>query len=351
MWRSGIGVAGESRPRQPAARLAIQCVAGTILGLLSILLSGCATAPATVQDSPPYAFAVLDDGSPAARHAPVFVPQNYTALYNRIGTPRARRNEAGNVRVYVDPIEPTVYLQQQTFTTARGHFTNYIYRVHLPQVPVRWIPFHLTAGPNGGLIVIVTVDAADRPLLLTTVHTCGCYLAMVPTQFYPRDALPLNWPAAGNTQKVYGERLPARLGYSPAPPSSDRVAVWLREGTHRIMHLERVDQQALTSRYRVIPMAMRDADDLLALPLPGGGTTSFFYESGRNQGYVKNTRKPFERLLMSWWALDWNVGVDKRLGPAAETGTVFYTSLKPWARQESDLWNFPAFLDFWGFTL
>jgi len=319
--------------------------------LLLILLAGCATGPAALRDTPPYAFTVIDDGSPAAHHAPVFVPENYAEHYNRIGIARARRTEEGDVRVYVDPAVPSVYVQQQVFTTARGKFTNYIYRVHLPEVPVRWIPFHLTAGPNGGLIIIVTVDAADRPLLLTTVHSCGCYLALLPTQFYPADALPQDWPKVGDTQRIYGERLPAHIAYSPAPPSSDRVAVWLREGTHRIMHLERLEQRALTNTYRVIPMAMRSAEDLLALPLPDGGTTSFFYESGRKQGYVKNTRKPFERLLMSWWALDWNIGVDKRLGPAAETGTVFYTSLKPWAREASDLWNFPAFLRYWGFTL
>lgn len=345
------GVLIWSPERRPSTQQAIQCVGGIILGLLLIMLAGCATGPASLRDAPAYAFAVVDDGSPAARHAPVFVPESYAERHNRIGTARARRTNEGETEVYVDPSEPTVYVQQQRFTTDRGEFTNYIYRVHLPEVPVRWIPFHLTAGPNGGLIIVVTVDATDRPLLLTTVHTCGCYLALVPTQFYPDDALPEDWPKVGDSQHVYGERLPAHVAYSPAPPSSSRVALWLREGTHRIMHLERIDGPALGRAYRVVPMTMRSAEDLLALPLPEDGATSFFYESGRKKGYVKNTVKPFERLLMSWWALDWNVGVDKRLGPATETGTVFYTSLKPWARAASDLWNFPAFLTFWGFAL
>lgn len=54
---------------------------------------------------------------------------------------------------------------------------------------------------------------------------------------------------------------------------------------------------------------------------------------------------------MSWWAFDWYVGENKRLGPAEETGTTFYTSLKFWARDKSDIWNFGSFLKYWGWGL
>lgn len=86
------------------------------------------------------------------------------------------------------------------------------------------------------------------------------------------------------------------------------------------------------------------------LPLDGG-YGAFFEGEGERRGYVRDSRKPWERLLMSWWALDAQVGEDKDLGPAAETGVIFYPSLKPWARQDTDLWRFPAFLDYWGWTL
>lgn len=346
---TGIPTDSGALVRRFAARETIQNLAAASLGLFLTLLAACSTAPVTIRDTPPYAYSVIDDGNPAAVHAPVFVPQDFSASHNRIGTPSARRDEEGKISVYVDPARPTVYLQQQAFATARGKFINYIYRVHLPEVPLSWIPFHLTAGPNGGLIVVVTVDESDRAVLITTVHTCGCYLALVPTQLYPEDALPRDWPT--DIQTVYGERLPARITLSATPGSGERLTFWLRDGTHRVMHLEPVEAEALASTYQVIPMAMRNEGELLELPLPDGGTTSFFYGEGRKRGYVKNTRKPFELLLMSWWALDLNVGVDKRLGPADEVGTVFYTSLRPWARKQSDLWNFPAFLHFWGFSL
>ncbi len=98
-------------------------------------------------------------------------------------------------------------------------------------------------------------------------------------------------------------------------------------------------------RADLAPIAALDA-------LPADGqTTSFFETSGARKGYVKGSSKPLERLLISWWALDWRVGQDKRYGPAEEMNTTFYTSLKPWRREQSDMWPFAEFLRYWGWRL
>ena len=99
----------------------------------------------------------------------------------------------------------------------------------------------------------------------------------------------------------------------------------------------------------VAPMAQLKR--LPLAPLDDGTTTSLYHEEGSARGYVKNAFKPFELLLMSWWVLDARVGVDKEYGPAEETGTVFYTSLRPWKRKDSDMWPFADFLAFWGWRL
>ena len=93
-----------------------------------------------------------------------------------------------------------------------------------------------------------------------------------------------------------------------------------------------------------------DSEQLHQLLL-GDGVTSFYHQSGPQKGYVKNSIKIWERLWMSWWVLDLRVGSDKLLGDPAETGTVFYTSLKPWRRDESNLWHFERFLNYWGWRL
>jgi hypothetical protein len=87
------------------------------------------------------------------------------------------------------------------------------------------------------------------------------------------------------------------------------------------------------------------------LDLGNGATTSFYETAGDRRGYVKESYKPRERLFMSWWALDWRVGEDKKLGRDKDDGIEFYTSLKPWARSASDMRDFAAFLKYWGWRL
>jgi len=98
-------------------------------------------------------------------------------------------------------------------------------------------------------------------------------------------------------------------------------------------------------------MPLKPLKMLEGLALPDGGSTSFYETEGSRKDYVKNSQKPWERLLMSWWAFDWRVGEDKKLGRDLQDGGRFYTSLKFWARDASDLRDFPRFLRYWGWKL
>lgn len=320
------------------------------LALAAALLCGaCAVGPPPAPEPAGLPAAYVPEGEgPAARFAPVLVPHRTDLPYNRVGTPVARTDAKGRIRVAIDPDRPAVYFQAVPFTTPRGAYTNLVYRVHFTRVPYRMRPSHVSAGTNVGLLVIVTVDADDNPLLVTTVHTCGCYLAFFPTPFLPPEAYPEGWPA--KRQKVLGERLPARLAL-PAGVGTPRLVLQLREGTHRVMDAALLHPDAVAAAYAAVPAPLVPMADLDRLPLPDGGTTSLFVTQGDHRGFVRGSHKPFERLLVSWWALDWRVGVDKRYGPREDMDTVFYTSLKPWAHDESDLWRFADFLAYWGWKL
>jgi len=54
---------------------------------------------------------------------------------------------------------------------------------------------------------------------------------------------------------------------------------------------------------------------------------------------------------LSLFSLDFFVGTDKVYSDCRETSNPFYTSLKPWNRKASDMWNFTEFLEFWGWRL
>jgi hypothetical protein len=320
--------------------------AGLLAGLA--LLTGCATIPAP-ETRNSVAFVAADDGTLAARHAPAVIPEYPATSWNRIGRPSAGRDARGRERIFVDPERPAIYFQQRSFETAARRYTNLIYRVHFERVPFSLVPFHLTAGRNSGLLFVVTLDDAERPLLLTTVHSCGCYLAFVPTSHLPREA----WPPRrdGGEQRVFGIALPGLLDWPDTPDGDPRALIFTRHGTHRVHDLGVADRAALARGFELVETELLPIDALKALPLGDGGTTSFYHHRGFRRGYVKGATKPFELLFMSWWSLDLHVGVDKEYGDRDETGTVFYTSLKPWARGASDMWRFAEFLEYWGWRL
>lgn len=311
--------------------------------IMVVLLNACATAPQSPPVEKPVAYVVQDTTTIQGRHAPIFLIENNDVAYNRIGTPQASVADDGKETIRVDPGQATFYVRQQAFTTPGGTYTNLIYRVHFAEVPGGWAPFHLTAGKNVGLLVVITLNPRHEPLLITTVHTCGCYLAFVPTSFLSADTWPQGWNKG--RQEVYGENLPGFLDAAGGPSGGVRPFIVLRDGTHRVKDIRWSEVGAIAP---VVQTGFQPLEALEMLELGNGTTTSFYETFGNRRGYVKQSYKRRERLLMSWWALDWRVGEDKKLGLDKTDGIEFYTSLKPWARSASDMRDFAAFLKYWG---
>lgn len=296
-----------------------------------------------------YAPAVTDAGDPLLeRHTPLFVAHSSEKPYNRIGTPSATYDDYGREKIFIDADKPAIYTQVRHFTTDRGTYTNLIYRIHFSAIPFNLLPFNLTAGRNVGLLLVVTLDASGHPLLYTSVHTCGCYKAFTPTSNLPSSRYPKDWPQG--MVKVYGEKLPARLDLTGM--EAPRLMVSLRPQVHRVMDLRVIDGGAFSagSGYDVLAAPLVPAETLQNLPLDGR-TTSFYHKHGVLKGHVKGSVKFWETLLMSWASLDFFVGTDKAYADPAETDNPFYTSLKPWNRDESNMWYFGQFLAFWGWDL
>ena len=309
--------------------------------VLAFGLTSCAGVPRV--DVPQRAYVAYNDGSLLASYAPIFVLQTYADPYNRIGSPSAQLVD-GAEQIYVDPDRPVIFAEQREFRTARGAYTNLIYRVHFERVPFP----ELTTGHNVGIFVIVTLDQQRQPVLITTVHTCGCYLVFVPTSCLPADALPKGWNSSG--QDAYGEHMPGHLEVPRPFDEGYRPVVYLRDRTHRVMDIRIQSIAEAGWRYDVVPARIRPLDSLERLPLDGG-VTSFYETEGPRTGYVKGSRKPLEMLFMGWMALDFRVGRDKKLAPRDQMSTTLYTSLKFWRRSDSDLYPFADLLRYWGWSL
>lgn len=307
--------------------------------LAGFVLSGCAARPTAIGVSGLH-YTSLDESSRLGRYAPVIVPQETHLSHNKIGSAAARFDQQGNEEIYITTEQPVFYTSERAFTARSGRqYSNLYYRFHFTHVP----QLRLTAGRNVGLYVVITLNQQQQPVLITTVHTCGCYLAFIPTSYLSVEAYPDDWDIA--SQRVYGEKLPGKLDYPVGFNMGLRPLIYLRSDNHRVMDVELGSLSSLADT--PIPVEMKPVEALERLPL-GNGYTSFFHHDGRHQGYVKGSFKPWELLLMSWWAFDLHIGSDKQLGDPVETDTVFYTSLKPWARDESNMWLFADFLDYWG---
>ena len=278
---------------------------------------------------------------------PAFLIKESDEQYNKIGMPGVREAANQKLEIFVAPDTPAIFFETQEFTTPRGTYKNLLYRIHFEQVPFHLGKFNLTAGKNPGILIICTLDAKGQLLLVTTVHTCGCFLAFFPTKALPNEFFPPDWPV--EPQRVYGYNLPSLLQSAPSD-DSERIIFTLESETHRISDVVISAHEDLQKYDGTVAMGIFSMNTLYHLPFKNG-TESFFEMDGTRKGYVRNNTKLLERLLISWWAFDLHVGEDKAYGSADTSETVFYTSLKFWDRKASDLKNFPRFLRYWGWKL
>ena len=247
----------------------------------------------------------LPAGLPA-RVSPVFLVNHPEHAFNRIGSPQVVITGDDRQQVLVDSDNPVIYVETSGFSTARASYTNVVYRIHFAETPFGWFPFQLSAGKNVGLLVIITCNRQGQPLLITTLHTCGCYLAFVPTSFLAPAAYPECW-RENQRQWVFGQHLPSRLDFAGRDWRTAQVVLELAGSSHRVRDIRLLDGPVPAGLpLRQAPLQPLAALDAIAVD--DGTTVSFFETSGARAGYVKNSRKIWERLLISWWALDWRVG-------------------------------------------
>ncbi len=277
------------------------------------------------------------------RYAPVFVIEHHEMAFNKIGTPAAKRNHRGREKVYVDPSHPTVYTEVEHFETARGSYTNLIYRIHFEANPFTWVPLNVSAGKNVGAISIVTLNASDEPVWLTTVQSCGCYHAIIPTDYLPEDAYPEGW--RNSELVVYGEHLPGQLPIKAQADAMPRIVIQIRSGSHRCMGVSLEPLEGVASGMALIPTPAAPMASLKALPLADGSTTSFYHAHGHRKGLVKGAYKPLETLLFGLWSWDHNVGQDREYGAKEQVGRRFYTTLFFARKKEADMWHYAQYLE------
>ena len=171
------------------------------------------------------------------------------------GAPRWRA--AGELAV--DTGDTVVY-QRLTHTLVRGQaLVQLVYTAWFSERPKRGA-FDLLGGALDGLIVRITLAPDGRPLLVDTIHACGCYHL-----FFPAAGVTLRPGAPVEEEWAF---VPAAL---PRWQPGDRVAIRVASATHDVIGLSAVPSTRpdLTARYQRRPYSQ-----LRQLPTPDGGVRS-----------------------------------------------------------------------------
>jgi len=267
--------------------------------------------------------------------------------YNRIGTPMLYPGLLFGVKARVDPEVPAAFVERREDRIAGRPVIQLVYRVHFEKIPLRFSRYFFEAHRNPGLIVMLTSDAETGELLFaSTVHTCGCYLAIVPTDAVDPAWLPEDWPAE---QRLFGQRLPGRLS---AQAVARGLRITVESKSHRVTAMEAGPLAADADRSVELPLV--PMTQLEALPIQGsdGQTGSFYYTGGPLRGHVRGSWNPWEGLtLFGLISLDPTVGMDKQFGDPELTGTPFYTILWFWQHERSRLDRMDVLLRTLGFRL
>ncbi len=205
-----------------------------------------------------------------AAHAPVFDIEAERE-YDRIGAPRWR--SAGQLAV--DTGEAVVY-QRLTHTLVQGRaLVQLVYTAWFSERPKRGA-FDLLGGAIDGLIVRITLSPDGRPLLVDTIHACGCYHL-----FFPAAGVTLRSGAPADEEWAF---VPAAL---PRWQAGDRFAIRISSASHDVIGLSTVPstQPDVTARYQ-----RRAESQLRRLPTPDGGVRSLYGPDGLVAGSERAER-------------------------------------------------------------
>ena len=215
--------------------------------------------------------------------APVFEIEsrdgNTLAPFDRFGVPIWPARDAAAPRL--DTTQPVVF-RRSTHTLVGGRWLRQqVYTAWFTERPASGA-FDVLSGTLDGVIVRLTLAPDGAPLMVDTIHTCGCW-----HQFFPAPGVDLR---SGAPQHMEWAFVPATL---PPHAPGQRMVVRLASATHHVMSVTAASGPA-GKRY-----FLRDENELRALPLAGGSGSRSLYAA---DGLVRGTERA-ERFLF------WPMGI------------------------------------------
>ena len=213
-----------------------------------------------------------------AQYAPVFdieTPKgagaNARSHTDHFGALRFTTNDTPGI----DIDNPVAY-QRIAFTRYRGQtLTQLVYSIWFPERPASQM-IDLLAGHLDGVMIRITLDERGIPLLVDSIHSCGCYHLFFPT---PRLS-----PRPAPQSHMEWAFIPATL---PLLGAGQRVQLRLASASHYLVDIRPFDNvlRAADIRY-----GLRDDNELRSLPIMNAGHKSVFGNDGIIDGSERGER-------------------------------------------------------------
>lgn len=210
-----------------------------------------------------------------AAFAPV-IELEHDAAHNRIGTPLW----TGRGKPNVNTAQPRVFHALDSVRFGDAVLPR-IYYVYWFNSRPKSHPLDILGGRLDGMTLRLTLDAEGRPLLLESLHNCGCY-----HQYYPLQTLYERDPSG------YAEP-PLVLPGPGLPNAVQRLTVVLRDRSHYLRHLYLSDSDQRSSDPRAQPYLLTHYDSLRSLAANAGTRRSLFDADG----LVSGTRRDEQVLF------------------------------------------------------
>lgn len=210
-----------------------------------------------------------------AAFAPIIELQR-DAAHNRIGTPLWTDAAQPNVNT----AQPRVFHALDSIRFGDAVLPR-IYYVYWFNSRPKSHPLDILGGRLDGMTLRLTLDANGRPLLLESLHNCGCY-----HQFYPLRALQERDPPS------YAEP-PLVLSGPGVPADGRRLTVVLKDRSHYLRRVYLSAAEAPSKSASSRPYLLADYDALRSLPTAGPGRRSLFAADG----LVPGTRRDEQALF------------------------------------------------------
>lgn len=157
-----------------------------------------------------------------------------------------------------------------------------VYSLWFPERPAR-NGLDLLAGRVDAVVLRLTLDERGRPLMLDSIHGCGCYHVFVPAR-----GMDLRPPPSARIEWAF---VPATL---PELAPGQRLRVHLSASDHQLVGVAADEVAAVGTIYQT-----EHEDQLRSLPTASGGHRSAFWSSGIMPGTERGER-----------ALFWPMGIE-----------------------------------------